>query len=570
MQPGGQVKIVDFGLARLGASEMTKTGMVMGTPHYMSPEQVRGQKADVRSDVFSLGAVFYEMLANRKPFDAESLHALFFQVLEQDPAPVQQWDPELPEALATFLARALAKDAAQRYQNAGEMREALRAARHAMVGEAAAQPAQAVTAGGAASGPAPAWSTPVQGSAALAPERRPVSRPAQPRTLPGASATAAGAPVVARSRAPLAIVAGGAALAVLLTGGAYFVLRGRGASAPQPANAGPPGLEIVTRQLVLTKLQLAETKVEMKDFKGAALEAQQVLELDPANAEARRIQERVQAIFAQLEEGATQARAAVKAGDLETASAALQRVIAIDPQHPVASELARQLDSRFREQADEARRAMKRSQALAEQARAESQRGFVEAVASGREAEVLFARAEFTGAAQKFLDSRDNFERARRAALEKQVAPSMAPAPFVTARPATAPPMQAAGPTPAAAPGALPAAAAARAPSGDEHAAVLRVIADYERAIEGKDLGLYRRIWPTLSRAEEKKLQAAFQMVQDHDVRIRVDSVKVEGGRATVKLARNDTMKGKPVGAVTQTVNLVKQGEAWTISTIGQ
>ena len=70
----GQVKIMDFGLARLGESEMTATGMILGTPHYMSPEQVRGEKADARSDVFSLGAVFYELLANHKAFDADSMH----------------------------------------------------------------------------------------------------------------------------------------------------------------------------------------------------------------------------------------------------------------------------------------------------------------------------------------------------------------------------------------------------------------------------------------------------------------------------------------------------------------
>jgi serine/threonine-protein kinase len=64
--PSGKVKIMDFGLARLSGSEMTTTGMVMGTPHYMSPEQVRGQKADARSDIFALGCLFYELLAGRK------------------------------------------------------------------------------------------------------------------------------------------------------------------------------------------------------------------------------------------------------------------------------------------------------------------------------------------------------------------------------------------------------------------------------------------------------------------------------------------------------------------------
>ncbi len=85
VQPNGQVKIMDFGLARLGASDMTRTGMVMGTPNYMSPEQVRGEKVDARSDIFSVGAVFYELLTVHKPFFADSTHAVLFQVAREGP-----------------------------------------------------------------------------------------------------------------------------------------------------------------------------------------------------------------------------------------------------------------------------------------------------------------------------------------------------------------------------------------------------------------------------------------------------------------------------------------------------
>ena len=77
---------MDFGLARLGGSEMTRTGMVMGTPHYMSPEQVRGERADTRSDIFSLGCVLYELLTYRKAFDAETMHAVLFKVMQEQPA----------------------------------------------------------------------------------------------------------------------------------------------------------------------------------------------------------------------------------------------------------------------------------------------------------------------------------------------------------------------------------------------------------------------------------------------------------------------------------------------------
>ena len=145
VQTNNQVKIVDFGLARLGgSSDMTKTGMVMGTPHYMSPEQVRGDKADVRSDVFSLGAVFYELLGNRKAFDADSLHAVFFQVLESQPPPVSQLNADVPEVLVPFLGKALAKRPADRYQNASEMRDRI-AATSARAASASCRAASAST-----------------------------------------------------------------------------------------------------------------------------------------------------------------------------------------------------------------------------------------------------------------------------------------------------------------------------------------------------------------------------------------------------------------------------------------
>jgi serine/threonine protein kinase len=132
IQPNGQIKIADFGLAKLSSSDMTRAGMIMGTPNYMSPEQVRGEKADARSDVFSLGAVFYELLTNRKPFDASSLHAIFFQVMQSEPEPLRNLVADCPPILAQLVDKALAKDAARRYQDAGELREALKAVRESL------------------------------------------------------------------------------------------------------------------------------------------------------------------------------------------------------------------------------------------------------------------------------------------------------------------------------------------------------------------------------------------------------------------------------------------------------
>jgi serine/threonine protein kinase len=128
--PSGQIKILDFGLARLGASEMTQSGMVLGTPNYMSPEQVRGEHADLRSDLFSLGAVLYEMLTARRAFDAEAVPAVLNLVLTQQPQPAARLVPNLSPLVAQVVDKALAKDVAQRYQNAAEMKTALGQARH--------------------------------------------------------------------------------------------------------------------------------------------------------------------------------------------------------------------------------------------------------------------------------------------------------------------------------------------------------------------------------------------------------------------------------------------------------
>ena len=130
VQPNGQVKILDFGLARLGSSDLTKTGVVMGTPNYMSPEQVMGERVDARSDVFSAGAVFYELLTNRKPFDAESVHATLYQVVHRDAPPPRQWDPRLPDAIVTIIEIAMSKSVEGRYKNAGALRDAIRAFRY--------------------------------------------------------------------------------------------------------------------------------------------------------------------------------------------------------------------------------------------------------------------------------------------------------------------------------------------------------------------------------------------------------------------------------------------------------
>ncbi|HEX7054441.1 MAG TPA: serine/threonine-protein kinase [Burkholderiales bacterium] len=118
----GQAKIMDFGLARMRAADhKTSTGMVLGTPRYMSPEQISGQPVDHRSDIFSLGIVLYEMLTGTRLFSGEDMAQVTHQITEFEHVPPTRQVPGLPGMIDFVVARALKKDPAVRYQDAREL-----------------------------------------------------------------------------------------------------------------------------------------------------------------------------------------------------------------------------------------------------------------------------------------------------------------------------------------------------------------------------------------------------------------------------------------------------------------
>jgi eukaryotic-like serine/threonine-protein kinase len=134
----GHVKITDFGIARMAsASVRTQTGMVLGSPKYMSPEQVMGKLTDQRSDIFSLGVMLYEMLTGQAPFTGENVNAIMYQTLNAVPPPPSTLSPAVPEMLNFIVAKALAKDLDDRYQDAKEFANDLRACRDRMPRSAA-------------------------------------------------------------------------------------------------------------------------------------------------------------------------------------------------------------------------------------------------------------------------------------------------------------------------------------------------------------------------------------------------------------------------------------------------
>jgi serine/threonine protein kinase len=128
LTPDGEVKVADFGLARARGQNqnLTAVGVALGTPLYMSPEQIQGLSVDSRSDLYSLGASAYHMLAGRPPFSGETPLALAMQHLQAEPVPLKQLRPDLPDALAEIVHRLLKKSPDERYASATELARDLR------------------------------------------------------------------------------------------------------------------------------------------------------------------------------------------------------------------------------------------------------------------------------------------------------------------------------------------------------------------------------------------------------------------------------------------------------------
>lgn len=126
---GGTVKLTDFGIARCESAEQvqrTIAGTVLGTPRYMSPEQASSRELDGRSDLFSLGAILYELLTGRKAFDKNNLALLMLQILQQDPTPIADIEPSVPVGLQRIVAKLLSKRPEQRYASGAQLVDALR------------------------------------------------------------------------------------------------------------------------------------------------------------------------------------------------------------------------------------------------------------------------------------------------------------------------------------------------------------------------------------------------------------------------------------------------------------
>jgi serine/threonine-protein kinase len=289
----GQVKVMDFGLARLqgAGAQVTQDGMILGTPNYMSPEQVQGERATAASDVFALGALFYEVLTGHRAFEADSLHAILSCVLADDPPPVRTVVPAVSPAVEDVVHRALCKDPRQRFADAGEMRAAL----HAAAPELAAGPggsgrlprlAEMASAPVLALGEAPTVSTPVAPEIAEAVVR-------------SASESAS------RQRRTRRLFAAMSALGVVAATAGLWALLARPAPPPAapgavaPAAGDPKEYERMLRaQLFDSLVQLARVSLDSKDYDAAVRKAEEALGQDPTSELAQTIRDEARAAAA--------------------------------------------------------------------------------------------------------------------------------------------------------------------------------------------------------------------------------------------------------------------------------
>jgi serine/threonine-protein kinase len=268
----GRVKVADFGIAKMAgqSTELTMAGSVMGSPQYLSPEQIRGEDLDGRSDVFSLGVVFYEILSGKRPFDGDTITTLVYQILHKEPPPVSELRA-VPPRLEELLRRMLAKDRDERLATAGEVARELAVLEAELSDETLSAPAGTDgmdatyvlprrTTGAEAPGappppPPPAGLRSTRGTVPASPPTTPSVPPPPPRMpatpampampamsepAPSVIAASAGAPRRSLIWIPVAAVL---LLVAVIAGAWYMLARPRQAQAPSQTARADPGAQ---------------------------------------------------------------------------------------------------------------------------------------------------------------------------------------------------------------------------------------------------------------------------------------------------------------------------------------
>ena len=534
-----QVKILDFGLAKLSthlrrtnttfisSEQETASGLTLGTVSYMSPEQATGEELDGRSDLFSLGVVLYECATGHQPFAGKTTAVILEAILNRAPVAPVLLNPNLPLRLQEVINNCLEKDPGLRYQSGADLCADLRRVRrdiesgHSQVVEAVA--------------------------------RRSPDSPSGSRHSAGPQTE----PPPSKSRVWLV---GGIVIAVAVVAASLYVLR-----PPQPAPATttpvetqapiatpttpiPGATETGTRDdaTVQSRLALAKGSFEAKNYRAALTYATEALAISPDNADAARIRDDSRAMLSRLDAAIANARRLANAGDIRGAARALEAARAIDPIAQSITELAAQ---------------------LAEKAKTSAE------IATGRDGVRRLAvpapSASSPPASSAAPPPVPTTTEAPSPPIQPAPAQPVVPAPQATP-PVTAPePPPKPAPPPESAPTRVEREPARTAPPAeDDEAALRRVIATYARAIEMKDLALFRTVKPNLSREEERRLQEAFRAVGSQRVELTILSIDRRGQDASIRVRRRDTIQaaGRPqMTDSQQTISLSRTNGSWVI-----
>jgi len=544
---GGHVKILDFGLAKVTPLEMgtvttvhspdaTAAGVMLGTTAYMSPEQAAGEQLDGRSDLFSLGVVLYESATGHHPFPGKTAAAVVAAILDRAPVPALTLNPEIPLRLQETIENCLEKDRELRYQSAADLRADLKrvrrdidsghSARSALLDDAAAS-------------------------------RSSGSRSARARAVHQEGAAAEPSPAVSRRRT----LGAGAVLAVAVIAVVAFAAYRFGSSpspAPEPAvSAG----STASPDPVAGRVRLAQATLDARNYRVAAAQAAEILTIAPGHEGATTIRNAAQEMLSAFDKAIADATRRMRNGDLEGAARSLETARSIDPTAPDLIALSSQLAN-----------AARRAGASDVRPDTSSPPNVADRPTPAPAAATALPPPQPSAPAPVAVVPSEPPTRpapapvARTDAAPEPVAiapkPQPAPEPARTEEPAARPPT---------APARLPT-APARPPTApaqvNDDAAIRQLVASYARAIEGKDLALFRSIKPNLSREEERRLQDGFRAVTSQRVNLAIVSLDRTGDTASVVVNRKDVVRAGGREYTTdsrQTLQLVRTATGWGI-----
>ena len=550
-----QVKLVDFGLAKLTPRESSPTttaqpprdqltgeGVTLGTVSYMSPEQATGEELDARTDLFSLGVVLYECATGHPPFTGKTSGAILAAIIGRAHLSPMSFNSEIPVRLQDVINNALEKDRELRYQSAADVRADLKRVRRDLdsgrleIVSGTGRGSRGTTAAAAAR------QTP--------PERTQVINPpvVEPRPASGPQQTESGS----RWMIPMAAAAAVVAVALL----AYFFWP-RAASEPAP---GTNSLAALSDATVRSRRDLAAQSLEARNYRAALAYASEVLAVASDDPTALKVRDDSRAMLARFDAAIENTRQRAAAGDLSGAAQALESARAIDPTSPTVTELSARLADQLKNQPPAAAASAPRGRAAAP---APAQAPPLPSPAEPARAEIARPPAASTPQTQVPPIPAPGADvtpspAPPRAQPPAPAAPQAAPEPDVVTPP----------PAPAPAPAAQPSRTPPPAAVEDDEAAIRRVVATYGRAIENKDLALFRTVKPNLSREEERRLTEGFRNVVSQRVELTILSVDRQNQSATVQVRRRDviqTGRQQQTAESRQTFALERANGGWVI-----